>query len=125
MLVAISYLMLTGAFYLILDTINEEPHQIKTNQDQKKWLAVLSLAQLSPSLLSAFSPTIISSVSRSSSAGSVTATSLSAFSSIVLDTTVFSSVTYSVWGISSHSALRRSLRRSLERLFIFEGLKGG
>ena len=50
MLVAISYLMLTGAFYLILDTINEEPHQIKTNQDQKKWLAVLSLAQLSPSL---------------------------------------------------------------------------
>ena len=38
----------------MLDTDNGEPHQIKTNQAKKKWLAVLSLAQLSPSLSGIF-----------------------------------------------------------------------
>ena len=36
---------------MIYDADNGEPHQIKTNQVKKEnWLAVLSLAQLSPSL---------------------------------------------------------------------------
>ena len=47
--------MIPGACYLIYDADNGEPHQIKTNQAKKEnWLAVLSLAQLSPSLLFLF-----------------------------------------------------------------------
>ena len=47
--------MIPGACYLIYDADNGEPHQIKTNQAKKEnWLAVLSLAQLRPSLLIIF-----------------------------------------------------------------------
>ena len=61
MLVATSYLLpdtyhlKLSTWCLLIDTDNGEPHQIKTNQAKKEnWLAVLSLAQLSPSLLPNF-----------------------------------------------------------------------
>ena len=51
MLVAISYLMLI-TLYLLPGSDKGDPHQIKANQAKKEnWLAVLSLAQLSPSLI--------------------------------------------------------------------------
>ena len=48
--------LMLATWCLLIDTDNGEPHQIKTSLTQKEnWLAVLSLAQLSPSLFSFFS----------------------------------------------------------------------